>query len=410
MTAAPMLASAVKDLASTQRTSFATTQAVWRFLKNDRISFQQLNQPIETIAIEQTAASLHQYALVVHDWSSVRYTKHSNKLNRLERKHQYHSGYDLQSSLLVDAQHGLPIAPLSQTLGDAIGRHCTFADEMTEKATHLNALLEQIDHIESLPIEKTLVHIIDREGDSIAHQRLLNEKGYQFLIRGKEANTVEYQGKILKIEDVSAQVPTQEVKQIQYKGAIAYLHVGETSIRIIRSAKPKTLDHQGKRVLPQVGDPLHLRLIVAVVTDHAGKTLARWSLLSNVAYEIDSVELSRWYYWRWTIESYFKLLKQAGYDLESWLQTTPQAILRRLLIVSMACVLIWRIQRAQDEQSLRVRAFLTRLSGRQQKRNRVESAPSLLAGLSILLNSLQLLTEYSETELKVMARMAIGYS
>jgi hypothetical protein len=37
--------------------------------------------------------------------------------------------------------------------------------------------------------------------------------------------------------------------------------------------KPKTLDHQGKRVLPQVGDPLHLRLIVAVVTDHAGKTL-----------------------------------------------------------------------------------------------------------------------------------------
>jgi hypothetical protein len=140
------------------------------------------------------------------------------------------------------------------------------------------------------------------------------------------------------------------------------------------------------------------------------KHWARWSLLSNVAYEIDSVELSRWYYWRWTIESYFKLLKQAGYDLESWLQTTPQAILRRLLIVSMACVLIWRIQRAQDEQSLRVRAFLTRLSGRQQKRNRVESAPSLLAGLSILLNSLQLLTEYSETELKVMARMAIGYS
>ena len=133
-------------------------------------------------------------------------------------------------------------------------------------------------------------------------------------------------------------------------------------------------------------------------------------MLSNVAYEIDSVELSRWYYWRWTIESYFKLLKQAGYDLESWLQTTPQAILRRLLIVSMACVLIWRIQRAQDEQSLRVRTFLTRLSGRQQKRNRVESAPSLLAGLSILLNSLQLLTEYSETELKVMARMAIGYS
>ena len=101
-----------------------------------------------------------------------------------------------------------------------------------------------------------------------------------------------------------------------------------------------------------------------------------------------------------------KLLKQAGHDVEAWLQTTPQAILRRLLISSMACVLTWRVQRGTDEQNVRIRAFLTRISGRQQKRGKLESAPTILAGLSILLSTLQLLSEYSPDELNAIAKIA----
>ena len=115
-------------------------------------------------------------------------------------------------------------------------------------------------------------------------------------------------------------------------------------------------------------------------------------------------------FWCWTIECYFKLLKQAGHDVESWLQTTPAAILRRLLISSMACVLTWRIQRSEDEQNQKIRIFLARLSGRQQKRGKLESAPAILAGLSILLNTLQLLSEYSIDELNEIATIALGTS
>lgn len=74
----------------------------------------------------------------------------------------------------------------------------------------------------------------------------------------------------------------------------------------------------------------------------------------------------------------------------------------------MACVLTWRVQRCTDEQNQKVRAFLTRLSGRQQKRGKVESAPAILAGLSILLNTLQLLSEYSIDELNEIATIALG--
>ncbi|WP_165602884.1 hypothetical protein [Photorhabdus australis] len=50
MTPTASLAPAIKDIASVREDPFATTQAVWRFLNNDRISFSQLNQPMIELA------------------------------------------------------------------------------------------------------------------------------------------------------------------------------------------------------------------------------------------------------------------------------------------------------------------------------------------------------------------------
>lgn len=405
------LAPAIKDLASTQQSSFATTQAVWRFLNNDRISFKQLNQPITQLALEQIPVSKHHYALVVHDWSQLQYVKHSNKINRLKRTHKHDLGYELQSSLLVDAERGLPIAPIAQTLSDATGRYTTFTqNDALETKTHLDSLMQQIDHIETLALDKQLVHVIDREGESVAHLREFHRKGYQWLIRCKEGNLIDYQDQLMKVKDVANVIVLNHIKPVSYKGKEVDLYVGEEVVQITRAAKPKAKDAQGKRVKPQAGETLTVRLIVAEVREQdSDKALSRWTLLSNVEQMIQATELATWYYWRWSIESYFKLLKQAGHDIESWLQTSPQAILRRLLIASMACVLTWRIQRANDEQSIQVRQFLTRLSGRVQKRGKRESAPAILAGLSILLNTITLLSEYSAVELQQIAQQALGY-
>ena len=42
-----------------------------------------------------------------------------------------------------------------------------------------------------------------------------------------------------------------------------------------------------------------------------GEVLSRWLLLSNVPADVAASELALWYYWRWRIESFFKLLKSA---------------------------------------------------------------------------------------------------
>jgi hypothetical protein len=47
-----------------------------------------------------------------------------------------------------------------------------------------------------------------------------------------------------------------------------------------------------------------------------------------------------YYYWRWRIESDVTLLKSHGQQLEHWQQETGDAIFRRLLVATMACVTV----------------------------------------------------------------------
>jgi IS4 transposase len=70
--------------------------------------------------------------------------------------------------------------------------------------------------------------------------------------------------------------------------------------------------------------------------------LAEWLLLTNVT-AVNAATITLWYYWRWQIECFFKLLKQAGHHLESWQQESAAAIAKRLLVVSMACAKVWAI-------------------------------------------------------------------
>lgn len=114
-------------------------------------------------------------------------------------------------------------------------------------------------------------------------------------------------------------------------------------------------------------------------------------------------QIALWYYYRWQIESYFKLLKEAGHQLESWEQETGLAVFKRLLIAGSASALAWRLMRATDEFGQRTRDFLVRLSGRQTKRTRPVTAPALLDGLFKLFAMLETLQLYSIDDLQKFA-------
>lgn len=131
-----------------------------------------------------------------------------------------------------------------------------------------------------------------------------------------------------------------------------------------------------------------------------GKLLARWFLLNNLPGQVKASRVALWYYWRWRIESYHKLLKGAGQEVECWQQETAQALARRLVVSAMACVVVWQLARQDTPKAQQLRQVLVRLSGRQlnaQAKSRGYTEPALLAGLGVLIPMLDLL-EHSDVE------------
>ncbi|MDQ7062538.1 MAG: transposase [Sulfurimonas sp.] len=111
--------------------------------------------------------------------------------------------------------------------------------------------------------------------------------------------------------------------------------------------------------------------------------------------EIDAKTLAQWYYYRWKIESYFKLLKSSGFNLEEWQQKEPLALFKRLLIISNACILIWKIANDNSDNTKAIRDFLISLSGKQIQRGVDFTYPALLSGLESYLATLDLLRQFS---------------
>ena len=106
-----------------------------------------------------------------------------------------------------------------------------------------------------------------------------------------------------------------------------------------RKALQLNREVDGKRRRIRVeGELLPLRLVISELWRDDGTVVARWLLWTNLPAEIDARTIALWYYWRWTIESYFKLLKSAqGQQVEEWQQENGERILKRLLVASMAC-------------------------------------------------------------------------
>ena len=385
---------------------FADTQALWRFLNNERVQPTDLSQPLLAMARQGIQDGCDEYALAVHDWSRLNFRGHDSKPDRVRMTHARDVGYELQSTLLVTDRQGWPICAPVQNLRTAKGVLSSRAAGVLPVKAHLDELSERVAWLEQQSLGRTLVHVVDREADSIFHLRQWSEPGSLWLVRVKAGGRVKWQGKTHKLSEVAAQLPLEQARAVQHQGGQAVQWVASTQVVITRAARPTAVDAQGKRVAPIKGVALPARLVLSQVRDDAGNVLAEWFVLSNVPETVSAQTLALWYYWRWRIESYFKLLKQAGQQLEHWEQQSGQAIFKRLLIASQACALAWRLMREQGQHAQHTRAFLVRLAGRQVKRSRPATASALLAGMYMLFAINETLEHYSPEQIAQFARQA----
>jgi hypothetical protein len=365
-------------------------------------------QPVLGLAHQQTPHACAAYGLVVHDWSGLDYSGHRAKKDRIRLTAAGPLGYELYTALLLGDRDGRPVAPLRLRLRGQRGVHDSARRNRRPRQPHLDSLIGGFNELAALELPRPLVHIVDAEGDSAYHLRRWQRDGHAFLVRTDEQRVVRFGGYEWTLPDVARRLRQRGAftlcQQVRYHGQPAMQYVAEAAIVLHRPAwrQHRRPDGCWQR-LTVPGRPLPLRLVVSEVRSGAGALLARWLLLSNVSSGVPAATLALWYYWRWQVESYFKLLKSAGHQLEHWQQEDAAAVLRRLLVASMACAVVWRLARRSGASAAAARVLLQRLSGRQVAWGQGFTDESLLAGLWVLLAMVEVLRVHSPAEVRRLA-------
>ena len=370
------------------------TQAAWRFLHNERVTLQALVEPLRAIGRDGCCRSESPFVLLVHDWCKLNYASHAAKKDLLQLTHETDIGYDLATALLIEAHTGVTLAPMQVHLKTGKATHSTAHKPPKRTDHHLDQLEPTMDEVNAWGLQRRVIHVIDREADSLGRFRRWDAKGHLFLVRCDDRR-VRWAGRSILLSQINEHFHEtdefEDVGKAKFHGKAVRREVAEAKVVLHRQHKET---RHGQQVSVS-GKAISVRAVFVRLVDKKGYIVAEWMLLTNVpADEADAAEVGQWYYWRWRIESFFKLLKSGSQEIEYWQQTTGGAIARRLLIAAMACVVVNRLQASRSEASARFRKYLVQLSGRQMKYGEESTGPALLAGYFVLLSMTQFLEQH----------------
>ncbi len=198
---------------------------------------------------------------------------------------------------ILSDQAGVPIAPVAQRLVSADGSYATYNDNTLSASStqgHLEEVTDCIAYLEQQNFSKPLVHIIDREGDSIRHIRRWETGGSRWLVRAKDNPGVNYQGQSMTCKTIAQTLDYQKARQVTYHGKSYWQWVAEAEVSITRAAKPS---RKKDKAPPIPGVTVAARLVVSHILSDDGKILAEWLLLTNVKNK-DASTIALWYYWQ----------------------------------------------------------------------------------------------------------------
>jgi hypothetical protein len=388
-----------------QRAQKAAEVAAGRFYDNASLDLPTLGAPLLQRARAATAETCQRYILCVHDQSPLHYTHHGAKADRTTMYNKHDLGYDMASAVVLSDRDGAPLGVPYLALSAATGVHSTRRTTPLLSRPWVDELNRTMGYLQAQAFTLPLVHIIDREADKVLHLRRFARCDRLVLIRANDQRRVQHEGQSRLLRDVEATVAGQFkfARYITYQGQKAAQYVAETAVVLTEPARLMR-QRDGRVVQRSIpGAPLPLRLVLAQVRDEQGNVMATWRLWTNLPASVDAATVALWYYWRWRIESFHKLLKSAGQEVEHWQQTNVERIARRLLLAVQACVIVWELSQSETAEAENLRGLLWRLSGHSGRPGTTPTAPALLAGCWNLLAIIDALDDYTVAELREQA-------
>jgi len=152
-------------------TAFAATQGAWRFLNNERVKLPALVVPAREVGQARLNLTPAEFGLLVHDWCKLTFQQPARKQDLVQLTHETDVGYELTTALLVSAADGSPLAPMEMHLKTAKGVLSTRSPAPPD-TPHLEQVLPTMRASRSWGLNKLLLHVIDREADSVDHYRV----------------------------------------------------------------------------------------------------------------------------------------------------------------------------------------------------------------------------------------------
>ncbi len=289
---------------------FSQVQASWRFLNNDKVSTGALFEPIFDTLKTEIEKQCSRYVLAMTDWSHVDYKHHTSKKELISENRKdtcVKKGLDLQTTLAVSDTTGEPIAPIAHNLRTNKKFYSTYDETIKLGTTHLEELALRAKWIkDNLQTNKKIVHIVDRESDSVAFMRNLTKIDELFLLRVKNNSKVYYPKENIDIKqgELADKLSLgKEVKRIKYKNKNVKIYVNECDIEVRRDATKFIVNDDGKKRLQKTkGEAIKARFVVERLVDENQKVVAQWLLVTNILDDSVTKEtLALWYYFRWVI-------------------------------------------------------------------------------------------------------------
>lgn len=370
-----------------QGTPWAHAMGGYRFFNNDDVSLVQIFAP--TRAALASLVRAHQRVLVVHDFSVVDYSKHTEKKDRIQVGNESGLGYDLYTALVLDAE-GRPLGPVAVELHTAKGR---LSSEHKQPVAFVDHLSQAEDGVAAamrhLP-GRELVHVADREFDDVLFQRRLDAQGQLYVIRALNlGRSVLCAGTRRPLRKVASELAKTMIGTVEHDGKTFEQWVGEQTVTFDRPS----LRGRKHGARPIKGDPLDVRVIATELRGVGTTDHYEWVLLTSLKDPIEDVVAI--YRARWRIERLFYFTK-VGLRLEQWRQQSGEATARRLAITMLAAMAIYQLKASGDQDTLKAVATMGGWLGR--KRDALGPVV-LMRGILVMLATLDTLAEHGVHEL-----------
>lgn len=317
-----------------------------RFLANPRVSLDAL---IEGWGHRASAACHGRHILAIHDTSELNFrttTEDRRGLGEIGKGNGH--GLLLHAMLGVDAETGSLLGLVTGHIWTRSGRVSIPHGERPLSEKESERWLKTADAAKGVLAQAAMVtEVSDRESDIYAKWARVPHDSFHILTRAMhDRHILEGGGKLSSAPLTLAGTTQIEVRARPGRPArTARLRAGFAQV---------TLKRPQNTVEENLPDTVSVTLVEVMEMDTpAGVEPIHWRLLTTHSVEDAAMawRIVEWYRMRWTIEQFFRTLKQQGLQIEDSQVETAERLIKLTAIAAHAAALIMQLVQAREGKS-----------------------------------------------------------